>query len=718
MTPAELFGALFTYWIASDIVCLLVLRLFDPRDRERARDVFFLTRGVGPLAISCLLFHFLLLLPAQQPYVYVLLMVACSAVALFVGRSRLGQLAAIYRDVGQAVWRRLPRSGAPALLAALIAAIALFILVIGVTFPIVEGDGLGFAEEARLIHRDLSFENYPTVHADEQTGYHFDTFQIPCLQTLYVWFFLLTGTSDVDTLPRTVAPMYGLFCVMALCWFLYRRTRSVEAAMWGGLALIAAPLFTAESYYNTQDPHRLYSFFCALVWLDVVLESKRRVAIGLLGVFIGLAIYSHFAGLMLLPVILSLYVWFGRRQPRHALAAAVFIGLIALTVGGTHHYLRPAVVERIFLQFPLLQPLVAPPLASLGLDYVLPHKTMVVSPQAYDWLASRRGHEGWLAWLLFAKLQMFTGIEFFGAVSWLAAVGMILLARRSQKNRLDVILAFAAVVCTFFVLSDVRKMASSNPRYIGTILPIAAYFTALTIAAGMRYLRRRAPAPAWRMAAAVMIFLLVGPLALNVAVRGAKVGLNNSANVVELVRNASLSTIRGTGPKGRRTNWQRYFGIRQTIAYFFASDTDKLMHTHDTFAAINYMRTSTPKTSAALTFRVTRYFYYAQRRGIAYTDPRLEGLGRVKTPQRACRFLANLGVDHVLMDSYYETYPMYADTQLENLLSDPVLSTKVYVHGSAEVFQLHCSPRVRPANASPTTPAPMPFSRKRREIGG
>ena len=63
MTPAELFGALFTYWIASDIVCLLVLRLFDPRDRERARDVFFLTRGVGPLVISSLLFHFLLLLP-------------------------------------------------------------------------------------------------------------------------------------------------------------------------------------------------------------------------------------------------------------------------------------------------------------------------------------------------------------------------------------------------------------------------------------------------------------------------------------------------------------------------------------------------------------------------------------------------------------------------------------------------------------------------------
>jgi hypothetical protein len=70
------------------------------------------------------------------------------------------------------------------------------------------------------------------------------------------------------------------------------------------------------------------------------------------------------------------------------------------------------------------------------------------------------------------------------------------------------------------------------------------------------------------------------------------------------------------------------------------------------------------------------------------------------------------------MDSYYETYPMYADTQLENLLSDPVFSTKVYSHGSAEVYQLHCSHRLRPANASPSTSPPMSFSRKNREIGG
>src|SRR5262245_7201486 len=137
MIAYELCGALFTYWIASDIVCLLVLRLFDVADRARARDVFFLTRGVGPLVISSLLFHLLLLMPAQAAPIYVTLIALCFAVGLFFGRTRVGQLLSIYRSVGAGIWRHWPRPGLPALLLTLITAVAAFILIIGVTFPIV-----------------------------------------------------------------------------------------------------------------------------------------------------------------------------------------------------------------------------------------------------------------------------------------------------------------------------------------------------------------------------------------------------------------------------------------------------------------------------------------------------------------------------------------------------------------------------------------------------
>jgi hypothetical protein len=693
MIAISIVGFLFTYWIASDVFCLLLLRAFDIRDRERLRDVFFLTRGIGPIAISWLLFHFVLLAPRHEPAFYVTATAACCAAALYFGRTRLACLLTIYRDLAGAARRHGPPDGVTALLAGLVAAVALFIVCIGVSFPIVEGDALGFAQEARLIYRDLSFENYPTVNADAETGYHYDTFQVPCLQMLYVWFFLLTQTSAVDVLARTVAPMYALYTALLLAWALYRRTASAETALWGCLALIAAPLFATESYYNTQDPHRIYLFFSALLWLEIAVgATTMMLATLLLGLFVGLAIYGHFAGLMLLAIVPPLYFWRRRRRPGQALVASTLIVLVAVFVGGAHHYLRPVAAQRVLLQFPSMQPMVRKVLAPLGLEEVLPHKTVVVSPKAYDWLASRRGQQSWLTWLLFAKLQLFTGVEWFGLLFWFAAAGILGWLKQPHKTTLDSILAAAALLCTVIVLCDFRKMASSNPRYIATILPNAAYFAAMTIAA-ITHSRRWGDARRMRaLGTGLMMMVIVGPLLVTSAVRGAKIGLTNPGNLYEAVHSMNWVGDAVRHPiSSLKTFCESYLGIRETLAYFAAGDAVKLQHTHDSFAAINYMRTSTPPTAAALAFRSTRYFYYSERRGISYTDPRMETFSKISAADEACRFLAGLGIDHVLLDSYYATYPMYTDTKLMDILSDPKQSTKVYEYGSAQVYKLHCS---------------------------
>ena len=680
---------LLTYWVASDLLSLLMLRIWQPRDASAGRDVFFLTRGLGPVAISWLLYHLVLFFPHRPGGFYVSAIAAVFAGVLFLGWRQLPLLADTYRGLARAIRRCWPPPPLAAGLFCVIAGIAVFILVIGVAFPIVDGDALGFAVEARLIYRDLSFAHYPTLSADAQTGYYYDTFQVPCLQMLSVWFYLLAGTSRVDVLPRTVAPMYAMYCVLLLGRVLWRRSRDVRAALWGGLALIAVPVFAAESYLNGQDAHRIYFSFCAVVLLETLLAARTVRQALLLAVFLGLTIYSHFFGLLTLLAALLLYLWLAEERAGRKMATAALIAVTALFVGAAHHYARPAVAQRVLWQFPALARYLDAVLTRLGMARVAAVPDL---QSVYDWMAARRGQESWVQHLVFGKLQALTGFEWFGLSVWVFLGAVWLWVRQPQRVRLDRIVLGTAVVYAAVVLSDVRVMATSNPRYIGTALPLCAYFTGLEAPTILRAAQRRWGAAGHRLAALLAVSVLVLPLVATTAVRGAKVGITNPGNVLE-----KLHSVGWVGAVVRhpltavQTLWEHYLGIRDTMQYLAASDDTKLRHAHNIFATVQYMNASTPPDATALVFRVTPYFYYARRKGVSYIDPRMEAFAQLRDTGQACSFLTALGIDHVLIDSYYKTYPLYKDTSLQVMLADPRLSTMVYEYGSAQVYKLQCA---------------------------
>lgn len=680
---------LFTYWIASDILCLLVLRIWPKSSRDCERDLFFLTRGLGPIAISWLLYHLILVFPGDAPAWYVAEVGAFFAVGLYFGRKQIGELVVIYSGLAHDVRKHWPPSALCVVLALLIGLVAAFILIIGVGFPIVEGDALGFAFEARLIRRDLSFENYPTFSPDPVTGYYYYTFQVPCLQMMYVWFSLLTGTEAVDYLPRTVAPVYCIYLVLLLCWVLLRQRKALETALWGSLVLIATPLLAVESYLNTQDPHRFFFSFAALVLLEALLRfPDRRVAV-LLGVFTGLAIYAHFLGFLALAAVLLLYMSFARVTLLQRIRTAFLVTVLATLVGAPLHYVQPKVVDRVMLQFPAVSRLVDAGLARIGWNTSF--SAHPVSGEVIDWLNARRGQAGWLKELVFGKLQIFTGIEWFGMLFWGFSAAALLWLSRPDKLLLESVLLGSAGIYLIAVLSDVRLQASSNPRYVGTILPACAYFCGILSTSIVRGSRQRWGPIAAALAAGVVIVLSVGPLAATAGVRGAKVGISNPGNLYERIRSLSwIETVVRHPLQALETVRTRYLGIAETLRYLSASDDEKLRHAHDIFAAVQFMNSSTPQNARALVFRVTPYFYYAQRGGISYLDPRMDEFAAIRGRVDACRYLASLGVDHVIVDSYYTSYPLYADTELATILSDSYLSTSVYRYGEAGVYKLHC----------------------------
>ena len=675
---AQLVAFLLTYWVASDALCLLALRALAPEDTNDQREIFLLSRGVGPIAISWLLFHLLLLLPHHQPSVYIGAILSAVLLAILLGQQQIGCLGRIY--IG--LWKALPSCWPPStrgrVLLCLAVGIALFMIAIGVGFPIVGADSLGFAMEARLIHRDLGFDNYPTFVADPQTGYYYSTFQIPCLQSLYVWFSLLSGTSAIDVLPRTVAPMYSLYCAVLVFWLLWRRTQRVDTAWWGVVVLLSLPVFVVHSYLNNQDPHRICLSLSALLCLAALLRQPSHAKAVALGVLLGFSVFAHFLGFVTVVAVGMLCLLLSRQGLRARLATLLLVGVVATPLSGLFYYGVGAGPNDQAASGRLMRQL-----EFTGGRVVTAPSETGVARAGFDWLLERRGQAGGFGRFIFGILLPFTGIEWFGFSFWLFAVAIAHWLRQPGKTTLEIIMVWVAAAFLAVVLSGVRTLSWSNPRYVGTLAPIVAYFVGAWAAtwSGDRWPR-----------AAALVGILLLPLVVTTSVRGAKVGITNPGDFYEKVHSTAWIRAALVDPLGSmQTLWERYFGVRQTLRYAWAGQHEKLLHAHDYFGAVDYMNCCTPADATGLVVgREPYYFYYAQRHGTSLEEPRLQKVWTTADPLEACRVVRGAGVDYVLIDSFYASHPLYVRSRLPAVVADPVLATEVFEGGTARVYRLLC----------------------------
>lgn len=724
---------LVTHVLASDVVFLALHRGLGSVWRPRPMTLFVLTRGVGPIVTAWLLYNLFLFTPGLPRVYYVVSVVAVFTAIGLLCRSGLPILLGVYRKLAADSRRLGGLRPMTAALLLLVSAIYIFALAVGVGLPIVGHDSLILAMDARLMLRDLSLEGYlQGTTADPATGYITPSFQTPFLPLLYVWYGLLAGSESMDLLARTTSPLYGLYCLMILAWAIYRRRpESIDSgndAVWASLLLVSTPLFFLMTYDNAQDTPRYYFTFLALIWLSRPLSASGPGVARLwvaVGVYSGFAILSHLLGApalvagMLVFLVLSEIPW------RSRLIGAATITLVATLAGGTYHYSQSETVQRKLASnfswgfvtewaqllqvrssdqiepFEVASTETAPGVAGVADDSpptrdsvepIPPKSSALDEAQGRDFggLVTSRGQgQTPLAQFLFGRLQMFTGVESFGLLFWFfGAVFIAAWRRREGWSSLDKVLLGAFAVYCVVVLSGVRTVSWSNPRYIGTLMIVAAYFVGPKLAAWVRRGIARWPRLRVPLLSGVLC-AVVFPVVLVTGVRGAKLGITNTGSFYSNVRSFRwLSSLRERPVPAVLTFWRDYVGARRTFAYFFSGQEEQLRHAHDYFAAIQYLNEVSPPESKALVFRDGRYFYYSQRKGVAFLRGPMSDVPRKKGPEEVHVFLDSLGIDYILLDSFIEAGPQYHIDDLAPMLRDPQLSELVFVYESAKVYRL------------------------------
>lgn len=289
--------------------------------------------------------------------------------------------------------------------------------------------------------------------------------------------------------------------------------------------------------------------------------------------------------------------------------------------------------------------------------------------------------------LLFGRLQMFTGIEYFG---WLyfffwAGVGYLALKDRSWTTQ-DLVLLVAALVTLVIVLSGIRKLSWSNPRYVGSTLMIAAYFAAPAISSVSTRLSR------WSgIWSAGLLLALATPVGLVTAIRGAKVEITNPGTFYQDFRSMRwLSFARERPLDAIDAFFTDYFGIRKTVRHIVSPPEIQLRHAHDYFAAVQFVNDSLPEEAKIFLFRDARFFYYGERYGVVWYSPEHDHRTYYKLtdPAEMARHLQDHGFTHVLVDDYSARRRGYVDTKIGEMLTDPRHAEKIYEYGIARVYRV------------------------------
>jgi len=295
--------------------------------------------------------------------------------------------------------------------------------------------------------------------------------------------------------------------------------------------------------------------------------------------------------------------------------------------------------------------------------------------------------------MIWGRLQMFTGVEYFGVTFLLFWGGAVLSIRSRTASRLERLLLLAALVSMAVVLSGTRPLSWSNPRYIATALPFAAPFSGLALA---RLVRGR-----WcsRWSRRALVGVVVLPVLLVTFIRGAKIEITNPGDFYARFRSLEwVGALRQDPQAAIRSFWRSYLGIGKTLRWGLADQDTQLRNAHDYFSGVLYVRDAAPPGARVLLFRDVRFFYYCRNTPgtVWYHGPVRTALAKAKSAPVLHAKLREMGFTHVLVDTFSTTMQPFTGSRMGELLADPDLVELVFEKGEARVYELRPVPRSTP----------------------
>lgn len=579
------------------------------------------------------------------------------------------------------------------LLLCLVALWAVVLIVNTLFLPLFQNDPLEYATVGRLLFekRDLAF--YPAIAPGASDSGFYGPWTHPPLYVAQIYLTqLIQGHADSPGLMRLIAPWYALVAtgVVYAMGCLVNRLTGAMAAM----VFISTPLFILGADSALIDPLPVLGF--ALILATVLgLEGRAMVRGALIGVALGLALWTHSQAILFAPLaVAAIFLSHGLKGWRTALGQSAAMLLAGFVIAGWPYLRNIAIFGSPISDNPQV-------FAAEGLGW-----------DAYFRFA--RGLDTWAAIVQYGILKGWFALEAFGWSFWLAAAGMVIFLTGIFRRGLAAVAVFDAaalgapmrvlwVGCGLIVTYIAGVSASvligtelvRNERYLLIMLPAVSVVGGYGLASILEWAAAadRVPAPS-RLRKGFFAAMLTGLTAVI------------------------LLQVYLVGWYYRWVNpWPQQAGANPSIQMVEPGQSrfDRLLGMRANTRVVQMMAAGLPADAVVLSL-IPADMYYSGRRMISYLDPRMLPLYLEEDPAAMARGLTDLGATHILIPDYY--LPPINNSALQEVVASPELTTLEFGIGGTQVYSLAAEKR-GVAQAQPIQPGAWPWTRyPRLTIGG
>lgn len=500
-----------------------------------------------------------------------------------------------------------------------------------------ENDAVQYLYVAQQMYEQKSFAFYPVLSALPDKGFYAPSSHPLGYYGMLVWSYLLQGSAEGAGVAKLVAPFHVGYLLLLVRWLLAPYGRLTQAL--GMVLTLSSPVFFEQILQLGIDSQRVALMTVTVCWLVEARRQNTPAFWMMAGAVAGLNLYSHSLNGLITGLLLGAFLlqsaWRAPRRPYASWGAMI---LLALAVGGDRYLSN-------LLQF------------GTPLYDSQPIYTMVPAIDQATLVNQAKGYPTGTERLLRSWQSLFQArlLEGFGVNFWFAALGVLVALRRflqSETLRLGGLLCllFFGFMGSYYLLVNASILYLPGFRYMMTIHPWIAMMGAI----GLGTLFAKAQPRLGLLAALLLGFALAVPILLQ-------------AYFWRPVLDWST------------TSPTRFAQLERGPDRVWAERIPEVL-------ALRFIRTHTPDQARFLLMHQNLFVYYANRRSIRDSDPRMADVYLASSPSAALAALKQLGVNYL----YLPPWPKGTldHSWLPTILRDRQLARLAFFHLNYRIYQL------------------------------
>lgn len=333
-----------TNLLFSIMLCSLFIR-FNRDNKHSNLELLLHSLGLGPVVTTLLLYYSFLLIPHRSNLFYVLLILTVYFSIAVTGKNSFKTL---YGEIVHTVKRQFSvfnqsaiyhQIGVMLLLSLIFVSLAQYLYVYFIKIlpqPLIGHDVLTYGIIGEILFKEKSLAQI-WIEDFRSNGFVYRLTCAPSFSLLLTWEELVNSLFQVksDLYFKSTGSYYGLLILTVQSFLIGKR--NIWLAIVAAFALVSGLAFFLLFFSTHIDSYRILFIGISWIYLAYAIKNKDFLSLLLLGIFSGLAAFTHRIGVVLAVINCIGFFVFIDSKLKEKIVKTVILVILIICFGGGHY---------------------------------------------------------------------------------------------------------------------------------------------------------------------------------------------------------------------------------------------------------------------------------------------------------------------------------------------------------------------------------------------